>query len=471
MGDKKLQKFCRIFQWIEREDPELARAIRDLCLEGALSPSPAHRGITFLFPDEKRRKEIDKIAYGDDPDKASEIIRSYIIPDIFLSPSDFASKDRQCGNHLGVGFGKPTAHDSDSVTFKDFKIEKAKTFKAMNKRSDDISVWKVVSGSPPMKGEAYSAPKKERREKPAKVGRGEQRVSARLCLLQKAVDGLGVKNVDPFLAYVVSFLNFLKWTGDATLDRISFALDYEPIVSFFILFEPFRCSDYFIPDEVFNKWPQVFMFRNASEEYLRYFNVDRTNVAKQADATRQSLQNTRAVAAQLCDGISKAYQNYDRSGLIGGSAVIESTPAPGRKLWQDELRHVLGAMMYNFRLSCPPEEHCDKTVICEIIANIGDCYGGEYGPKLICLPKILPARRFAVPDITSFLMSTDFLYAASSVVSEKCNDPVEPGSDSSPWDRNACGKAYVNSLSMAKDNFIDPRLTKLAEIVANMAKQ
>ena len=77
-----LTKVCRIFQWIEGKDERFASAIRNLCMEGALSPGHSSPGLTFLYPEDAAyRAEICDKAYSDDADSAVTMIKALIIPD------------------------------------------------------------------------------------------------------------------------------------------------------------------------------------------------------------------------------------------------------------------------------------------------------------------------------------------------------------------------------------------------------
>ena len=100
---KSLARHCRIFQWVEAQDPEFAAAIRDLCLEGTLAPGKKGNGVTFLYPnDPAYRGEIVALAYSDEADKAVRLVESLIVPDALHKASEFQA--RKVGSRLGVPF-------------------------------------------------------------------------------------------------------------------------------------------------------------------------------------------------------------------------------------------------------------------------------------------------------------------------------------------------------------------------------
>src|SRR3989344_3112871 len=108
----KISKYCRIFQWIEEKEPRLAYVIRELCLEGHLSPSGRFPGITFLYP--KDEKYLDDIIdkFNSKPEEAEKIILSLIIPDALITGSDFTKNP--IGSRLGIKYTVEKA-DSDKV--------------------------------------------------------------------------------------------------------------------------------------------------------------------------------------------------------------------------------------------------------------------------------------------------------------------------------------------------------------------
>src|SRR5271155_1570999 len=97
----KLKKFPRILDYLEVNHPSMYELIDDLACQGNLTP---HRGgsITFLNPDKEYIKEIRKVADSDQPEKATDMIDSLILLDLFEKPADFAAKKDEISTLLGT---------------------------------------------------------------------------------------------------------------------------------------------------------------------------------------------------------------------------------------------------------------------------------------------------------------------------------------------------------------------------------
>src|SRR3990172_7321550 len=133
MASKKLQKYCRIFQWVDAKDSDLAGAIRDLCMEGALSGG-RHSGATFLFPSPGVRKQIVKDAYSADPEKAIRLIEAHIVQDAVRTAAEFR---KGVGSRLGVALEVESGAGSSVVLKGGAKLKVAEDFHPL--RKDNIA--------------------------------------------------------------------------------------------------------------------------------------------------------------------------------------------------------------------------------------------------------------------------------------------------------------------------------------------
>ena len=62
MAEKKLRVFCRIFDFVDEVNHELAKIMKDLCIESTLNTMKGKNGITFLMPtDNSFVQELKKI--------------------------------------------------------------------------------------------------------------------------------------------------------------------------------------------------------------------------------------------------------------------------------------------------------------------------------------------------------------------------------------------------------------------------
>jgi hypothetical protein len=141
---EKLKKFTHIVKYVKATKPDLYEVIKDLGLKGNFTP-PREGGLTFLMPDDKTVKEIVSLAYGDDVEKAIDIILAHILYGLFVKPTDFKRKDdigTKCGTKLLV----------KNVSAKDVEIdngtlvldEKFKTLTRFGKHDrNNIAVWQL----------------------------------------------------------------------------------------------------------------------------------------------------------------------------------------------------------------------------------------------------------------------------------------------------------------------------------------
>jgi len=98
-ANKKMKKYARILDYLEAHHPKVFAIIDSLGMHGNLTP---RRGgsITFLIPDAALIKELEKIIESDEPEKATDIISSLILVDLFEKPEDFAAKQDDIPNLL-----------------------------------------------------------------------------------------------------------------------------------------------------------------------------------------------------------------------------------------------------------------------------------------------------------------------------------------------------------------------------------
>jgi hypothetical protein len=295
MSGKKLQKHCRIFLWVEGHDPALAQAIRDLCMEGALSPGRGSPGVTFLYPTAAVRKEIIEKAYGADAEDALRLLDANIIPEVVRTPAEFR---RAGGNRLGVQL-KVIGTEGTSVRLEGGAVLRpSEDFSPL--RKDNIAVWCVEEGALPTEGPA--APKTAAGRPRVAGGRGRRRahggagdappsvaaesqpllgdmehLSARAVLAAKteaAFNACMLKDrcraYDPYLDVVASLLLWLqspKGDPDRFLGVLPL-IDRDPVSCFYILLEPYKTrGDFLLPDDVLfggpDHWNAADMFLSA----------------------------------------------------------------------------------------------------------------------------------------------------------------------------------------------------------------
>ena len=446
---KKLQKYCRIFQWVEANDDAFARAIHDLCMEGALSAG-RRSGTTFLFPSADLRKEVVKKAYSKEPEEAIRLLEAHILSGVARTANDF----RDLGSKLGIKIELESGAGSKATLKGGAQREVAADFVPL--RKDNIMVWKVVSGAVPLEGPAFEMARRGRGEPLAvKTGGCEYSAKDRRQLartVELAFDHCMQKDrcqtADPYLTHTVSLLNFVKQNHPATLPAVLALVDRDPAVTFYLLVEPYKSagSDYVLRDEVLfgpSGWNGAEVYQSAVTEYQSYFNAlaaqqtftaeDRASgnsvvplAFRDSSFVRTAVDNVRmqiigedgrkANKIQTPKLVREAY-----AALASGNKIADAQPilpdetlslVPGaKKLWQDELRFVLHAAMMELRRA-PRYEPQQFTEILEVLRFIRP--GNDYGAEAqLSNAELLQGNVNAQSDfllLLKFINSSDFLY-------------------------------------------------------------
>jgi hypothetical protein len=451
MASKKkgqLSKHCRIFQWVEAKDADLADAIRALCLEGTLSPSGRSPGVTFLYPKDKAyRDEIIDKAYSDEADEAAKLIESLIIPDALLQGADF--QRRPVGSRLGVKYDVESADRGKVKLASGVELVPADDFHPLARREGDLAVWIISKGRLPLSGESYRAPAPERRAKNGGARHGGDASLNNRQLLAANTEGEfdrcmkqdKCRTHNPYLAKVVSLLNFLKAKAGDVLLKVMPVLDYDPVVSFYLLLEPYKTrGDYLIPDSILfgdGAWNGADAYGNAVEEYKAVFRSmpgqeamsatdsqsgqpvvpyvfrDRASVAAQIDVVRQQFGdlNPRQGPQVVQDVYAiLAFQNTIQ-GM--GPVLPDSTKAAlagSKKLWQDELRFTVHEALQTMR-----QMPYSTDVFASIVRDLREAWPGNSYSDEIRLSNLADLKTNVGPRpelllLTKFVNSTDFLY-------------------------------------------------------------
>lgn len=454
---KSLTQFCRIFFWIEQKDPDFAEAIDHLCLQGALSPG-RNPGVTFLYPKDKGyREEIINMTYTDSAEDAMKMVESMIIPLPLKDSTAFKSQD--IGSRLGVKLHVESATASEVKLKGGVTLKKAAGFKPL--RRENLAVWEITSGRMPLEGEPFQLPRsKPKRGKKSVVGGANGLVMQPGGVLsdraQMADDTEATYNKcmlrnrcrthNPYLARVVSLLNFLSTKHSDILLAVLPVLDLDPAVSFYLLLEPYKTGgDYLIPDAVLfgpDGWGGAEVYQNAVTEYKEYFASmakqtqpsaqdpstgdivvpwvfrDSQAVAAQADIVRQQIAGDPSAVSKLRTPkqVRDVYGLLATGNQIAGLAPIlpDSTNRAlqgSKKLWQDELRFIL----HNALEQLHEEPTYEVTQFAEVVRMLrfdrpGNDYGRESSLSSLELLRANVAPNHEFYLLVKFINSTDFLY-------------------------------------------------------------
>jgi hypothetical protein len=480
-GKKKTQTASpRIYQWLKKEDPRLADVIRELCLEGALASSKA----TFLYPtDAKYREEIISLTDAGDSNEAAKLVESLIVPDGMRSGTDFLSRD--VGSLLGVKYSVEGAEGGKVRIAQGVVLEPEKTFS----NNENFAVWRVVSGRLPLSGERYAPPSRATGGgQRARARGGGPDENSRRCLAKrvelKFIQRMGhnkCRGYDPYLAKSVSLLNFLKVTHPDVFTAVLPMVDYSPLVTFYLLLEPYKTQGtYIIPDVILfgpSGWCGASAYTDALAEYKAFFGASAGQatgqkmpyvfsapdaVSSRIDAERQKQGGGRPNPQK----VQAAYMTLVTKNTIDESSPLrpvfpEGTLAAlpgGKKQWQDEFRFVVGEAAIAMCNKPVFDLHDFQAMVQDLeVAYPGNNYDSEFSFFRT------GASRSDVLLLAKFINSTDFLYvpvppnmAAISRGSMKLDDYTV-------YNRNAWSLAVLNrTTGMVNPSGLSPKA--LAEI-------
>ena len=375
---QKLKQYCNILHYVEVQDPELADAFKDQCMQSTMNPRRGSAGMTFLMPGKKLSEKIVLAVYND-PDNGTKMLRSLLIPDYLPSGSDWKNND--VGSLNGVKYEIESANSS-SVSIKGgAKLKKLPI--TMNRYENDnrpmACIYSIESGELPLSGESYSPPSADSRNK---TGSGQNRYRkkggyygggdgrSRLSIFGKIMSDFNTclnndkcKSDDPTLRAAVSLLNYLYINDNEVFSAVIPLVDHSPFVTLVILMEPWKESDHMINDNAILSWGGNDLYDNALFEWGRYLDnfpssegstwcketsSNQTTLLKSIDLVR-----TRIIAPENLDkrstpeNVLKVYQKLLENNSIGDAQnalpldTIKMLGTPLRKLHQDELRYIL----------------------------------------------------------------------------------------------------------------------------------
>jgi hypothetical protein len=479
-----------LFQWLEEQDADLAGAFRDLSLENALVPGGRVAGVTLLYPaDPAFRAEIVEMAYSDRADEAAELIETLILPEAVTRAADFK---RGVGNRRGVLLecGATSARGAEFAG--GLKVEQVADFAPAGRRPADVAVWRITEGRPPAEGAAYEPPAHEKKPKGSGGGGGGSGASAAAAASRAALAaaterdfdagmraGPGRARRDPYLGRAVSLLNFLRESRPEAYARVLPLVDYDPAVCFYLLLEPYKTAgEYLIATDDLvgpGAWNGADLYSDAVKEYLEHFRgaasggasgggsggggggaattaTDQKKVAAAVDAIRKEIRKSGNVQ-QAPAAVRAAYETLSRENKIRDqtpvlpAATLAAVPA-AKKLWQDELRFVVGLELRALR-AAPYESATFAGVLARLrTERPGNDYEKETTITNLEWYKAQVAPRAAYIELVAFANSTDFLFTApapEAVGTWGATDFVSP---QEPFNRN---RAALDSLEGLRD--------------------
>lgn len=485
MSDKKDKKdsfktFCRIIDYVESIDSDLAEILHGTCTDYTLSSLKGKNGITFLMPvDPKIRKKLADLAYSDkveDSNKACDMINAMIMRDVFKTSRDWLDKKDDIPNSLYPA----QLVEIESASGKEVKFKNGATavidesFRDSSKKTN-LAVWKLT-GEIPVTTDKPAKMKYSRKNtktgsyqvNPAMESNIRYKIGAAVenfFLIDRiqnnmkkdifgggSSDGQVKRNV--FVENILSLVNYImKSDMDLFYNRVLPLLSFQSI-DFYNLIEPHRFKEetnYLIPTSVISEWwsspkSQLSQIRilkniddalgNAGKFSQAKVYTDRAGIIKETDKIRRDLlQSAGTQSRTLADKIIAVYNKLNDENAIGGlqgiypDSLAEYFAAESSlKIMQDELRYSTFLMIEDMDSQIAFDRNHFNVLIDHIAEYMFAITSTERERTLKMLnPSILKYMISPVNEVNKivrFVNSTYFLYTPITL-SEMQNYPLK----------------------------------------------
>lgn len=476
---KQVVKYCRIFQWIEDHDADFAAAIRDLCLKKALDPGEGG-SLTLLWPDDAYLKEITAQAYTDQADDAANKINSLIVDG--WNGASTGNYTTRCGASFAVA--------NNVLTYTNGTIVNATAVQGFAPRASAKIAIVAVSGAalepirPPTAKDVTGAAQARRRKVKKVAGRRAVRggdetrkniAKAVETAYAACVEKDGCRSANPYLGSVVSLLNYLKANNADTLQAVLLMIDYEPVIAFYLLVEPYRANGHIISDDIIAAWNNVVMYSDAVAEYKAFFEslagqtvagaattplafCGRARLIEKTDLIRQDIgEEIRAVS----DGVNNAYVTLTTANQIHGcgpvlpAATLALYSNNQLKLWQDMFRYCTHKKLCDLRAY--PFNRRSFAELVEKISTWQSTGALPMGDLKQASGDIV--SRFKLIELWCFVNSYDFLYIPSGSASvgpkmgdgsPKAEEPLNRAAVDAPMLEETTGMKGLSDSTVAE---------------------
>ena len=350
------QKYCNLYIFIKKNNKDLFSLLEDLCAEQLFKQ---RYPVTFLNPNKDLVKKLEKMIDNGDQEMALEKLKSLFI------------------------YNKHDSLENELVTYNKMKIGNVAELSKL-KKSNLFNQWEGKDSISVFEYTLSDFPKEEDKVDKAPIfkrGKGEavKRVHATNMLMNAYLNS---KDIKPVAYKLNSLLQYIKSKDTSLYEKVKLLVDPSVIVSWYLLVQPTKHSNKYIPDAIFNKWCEMYyqLEMPSVEEIKNLFNAnDYDN--KQLKQIAEKRKSIKEVGLQ--DTINEVIEAYNKNYL---------------KLLEDELR---------FRFT--DNDVLDKDDINELNMVNWD----EPKESLIIfnkVPKNNLLRTELMNIIKSFLKSNAFLY-------------------------------------------------------------
>jgi len=340
-------------KWLSSTYPEVASFFSELSeFDDLLKSKKLSDGFTFLLPNAEYVENLRQVA-EEDEDAALERVCALFLPIHLRNVGDFRYNSEDIPNMRN--YKLPIYKIEGSTVFLG-KSGKTKLNALQLNVECNFSVFKVQGGAVPM-GRAKSSYLKKKRDEVRSRENGAVPKKAASGARCKLYDGL-LHSRDIYadcLNYVASFLKWLNKANKEIYEAILPLLDYCPITTFFILFEPYKGDYYFIDDELINRWhcshkpvkaPHKVLIKHLKASsggyaHVRNFQITMSDIRNDVI----DIKNVKSAAA----AIASHYNNLVHNNVVGDAQNVlpdatweyikkKSIGQYNMKLFQDELR-------------------------------------------------------------------------------------------------------------------------------------
>lgn len=445
MATKQPRPYCRILDYINATNPELAETIQSTCSEQLLRGGRKY-GVTLIVPDKAFIARVNKLVDSDsieDSVKACAMVNSLIMRDVYKTPTDWTTRGVVSNALFPSQIVEVASTSAKEVVFKSgAKITPDPDFKDSSS-AGNLAVWKLTSGEMPITTDkpAMAEAKKSKTKTGGYIPTPDHSQALRF-RIARAVENLyaigriqhdaGEPDKDAFCENVCSLLHFIM---NVKSDHALMYGKILPLISFdkfdfYVLVEPHKHGKaYLIDDALITEWwstkpacdvhavrAQVEKMLVEGEGALVY--TDRLALLAKISELRLPLtKRAESQPRSAVDAIEADYIALEKNNAIGGlgpvypeSLIAYYRSEPGLKMLHDELRYLSYGSFA--RLESEPFDPC---VFHELVNTIGEClYNDDHGKGQKLLNKTAIKYQIAPTDkleeIKLFVNSTMFMY-------------------------------------------------------------
>lgn len=396
-------------------------------------------GFTFLLPHSDYVESLWE-DLEDDEDAIIDKLGCLIIVDYLPSPSDWNIHRDDIPN-LHKKKLRINSIEGNKITMVNGAVIK----RCSEFESNSIALFNVLRGTIE-KGKDKSTRGKNTVKKPV----SSNVVNVRAELYKNVINGNIYNNT---LSYVASFLYFLRKTNTELLKAIVPYLDYCPITTFIILFEPNKGDRYFIDTDVLAQWYGTHVKHNNSKSIMQKTLADfkdscgmygnSKNTLSALNEVREDLIDQR-IPKNLISSLNEAYNNLVSYNTIGAETNVlpESTfkymksrcsEEYNLKLVQDEIRAMVSTYNEEDDAQTALKETCR---VLKLLPRLNDVRTLQSQPKSAF-----------ISTVACFVNTTYFLYTTPSKVGSMGGI-----------------KNYYTSTDPTSDQYVDPSIYKMEKL-------